>query len=78
MDFLTTKISTKNQIIVILGGLNLMKQDLVGEDNLTHTPMFHWFSWWNDVSIGWRPQINSNNTTPRLKTSLLSVNCCFA
>jgi hypothetical protein len=41
MDFLTTKISTQNQIIVILAGLNLMKQDLVGEDNLTHTPMFH-------------------------------------
>lgn len=41
MNFLTAKISTQNQVIVILGGLNLMKQDLVGEDNLTHTPMFH-------------------------------------
>jgi hypothetical protein len=78
MDFLTTKSSTQNQIIVILGELNLMKQDLVGEDDLTQSHMFHWFLWWTDVSIGSRPQINSNNTTPKLKTSLLSINRFFA
>jgi hypothetical protein len=41
----------------------------------THSPIFHWVRSGNDRSIGGRPQRSSSNTIPRLKMSLLFVNC---